>query len=227
MKPGNMEKLVDLFSHQPDIMFRDTYFNSAILLLLVLRNDEYHFVFEKRSSHIRQGSEICFPGGMFDPAHDQNFQHTALRETSEELGIPREKIKIIGRTDTLITPQGVLVEGFIGISKSSFDEIKIDQREVEYVFTVPVSFFEEQEPDRYELGITINPIRINDNGKEEILFPAKELKLPDKYHSSWRGRRKHNVYLYRYNGEVIWGITAAFIYSFTKRYKAHLNVERD
>ncbi|MEL7564860.1 MAG: CoA pyrophosphatase [Dehalobacterium sp.] len=226
MKPGNMKKLADLFSHQPDIMFRDTYFNAAILLLLVLRNDEYHFVFEKRSSHIRQGSEICFPGGMFEPAHDQDFQHTAVRETSEELGIPANKIKIIGRTDTLITPQGVLVEGFIGISKSGFDEIKFDRSEVEYVFTVPLSFFERQEPDRYELGITINPTRINENGKEEVVFPAKALEVPEKYQSPWRGR-KHVVYVYRYKGEVIWGITAAFIYSFIKKYKMQLNVERD
>lgn len=225
MKPGNMEKLVDLFSHHPDIMFRDSYFNSAILLLLVLHKGEYHFVFEKRSSHIRQGSEICFPGGMFDPAHDHDFQQTAVRETSEELGISLDKIRIIGRMDTLVTPQGVLVEGFLGIAKIRFDEIKINQREVDYVFTVPLSFFEEQEPNRYQVGITINPVRINENGKEEILFPAKELQVPDKYCSPWRGR-KHNIYVYRYNGEVIWGITAAFIYSFIKRYRAQLNVER-
>jgi len=217
MKPINLDKLKKVFSTYQGIMFRENYFNSAILLLLILDKGEYHFVLEKRSSHIRQGNEICFPGGMFDPGQDQDFQQTAVRETSEELGIPSDKIKVIGRMNTLITPQGVLVEGFVGIAQIGFDEIRFDQREVEYVFSVPVSFFEEQEPDRYQMEVTVNPFRINEDGKEEILFPAKELKVPDKYSSPWQGR-KYNVYVYRYHGEVIWGITAAFIYNFIKRY---------
>lgn len=217
MKPVDLEKIKKLLPACPSVMFRDHYFNSAILLLLILDGGEYHFIFERRSSHIRQGREICFPGGMFDPEKDQDFQQTAVRETSEELAIPFDKIKILGRMDTLLTPQGVLVEGFVGTADVRFEEIKTDPREVEYVFSVPVAFFAQQEPEKYQLDIMVHPFRINENGKEEILFPAKELQVPDKYSSPWQGR-KHNVYVYRYRGEVIWGITAAFIYSFIKHY---------
>lgn len=225
MKSGYEEKIIRLLTVPPDILFRESYFNSAILLLLVLHNGEYHFVFEKRSSRIRQGSEICFPGGMFESDQDGSFQETALRETSEELGIPLDKLKSLGQLGILITPQGVLVEGFLGIGEISLDEIKTDPGEVEYVFSVPVSFFEEREPEKYYTQVTSSPVHINENGHEEVLFPTKELNLPEKYHSPWKGR-KHNIYVYRYQEEVIWGITAAFIYNFIQKYKALLNGER-
>lgn len=201
MKPDDLERLASLFSGPGDIMFRDSYFNSAVLLLLVLQDGEYHLVFEKRSAEIRQGNEICFPGGMFDPVQDRDFQQTAVRETSEELGIPANKIKVIGKMDTLIAPQGVLVEGFLGVADISLDEISADPREVAYVFSVPVSYFERAEPEKYQTEIIVNPVRINEDGKEEMIFPAKELKLPDKYHRPWQGR-KHNVYVYRYQGKL-------------------------
>jgi len=96
---------------------------------------------------------------------------------------------------------------------------------VAYVFSVPLTFFLNQEPERYQTEIIINPVRINKLGETEILFPAKELKVPEKYSTPWKGR-KHNVYVYRYQDEVIWGITAAFIYSFIQKYKTLLNREQ-
>ncbi|MCR6544408.1 NUDIX hydrolase [Dehalobacterium formicoaceticum] len=219
MKHCNIEEFSELFSEPSDIMFRERYLNSAILLLLVFRCGEYHFVFEKRSSQIRQGGEVCFPGGRFDSALDRNFQQTAIRETAEELGITDDKIRVMGKLGTLITPHSVLVEGFLGLAEISFEEIITDPQEVEYVFSVPVSFFEKQVPEEYLLDITINPCRIDENGQKEILFPAEELQVPGKYHAPWQGR-KHKVFVYRYQGEVIWGITAAFIYSFIQKCQA-------
>ncbi len=222
VKNCNIEKLAELFSEHTDIMYRDRFFNSAILLLLIYRQGEYHFVFEKRSSHIQQGGEICFPGGRYDPSLDRNFQQTAVREAAEELGILADKIRVLGKLGTLVTPLGVLVEGFLGLAEISFEEIVSDPREVEYVFSVPVSFFEQEKPQEYQLDISINPSRIDENGQKEILFPAEELQVPEKYHGPWQGC-KHKVFVYRYQGEVIWGITAAFINSFIQRCQAQKN----
>lgn len=45
--------------------------------------------------------QIGFPGGKFEEA-DQDLKITALRETSEEVGIPMEEIKMLRKiTDTL------------------------------------------------------------------------------------------------------------------------------
>ena len=72
---------------------------------------------QKRSANVRQGGEIGFPGGMFDPITDKNPKDTAVRETIEEMGIARDKIEIIGRTDTVISITGSIVEGFVGFTE--------------------------------------------------------------------------------------------------------------
>ncbi|ATW25046.1 NUDIX hydrolase [Candidatus Formimonas warabiya] len=213
MKHEDLEKLREKLPAQPGIMGRENFINSGIMILLVLVDGEYHFVFEKRGPSIRQGGEVCFPGGLFDPAQDRDFLDTALRETKEELGIAREKIGVLGRTDTLITPQGVLVEGFVGVGDFDPGEVRVDPREVAYVFTVPVSFLEKVKPEEYQVQVMVHPRGINEAGDEEIFFPAKELHVPEKYDTPWKGR-KHRVYVYRYGQEIIWGITAVFIRDF-------------
>ena len=46
-----------------------------------------HTILIKRSDYIGfHSGEICFPWGKFDN-HDNNLQHTALREFIEELGV--------------------------------------------------------------------------------------------------------------------------------------------
>src|ERR1035437_2226725 len=91
----NIEKLKYVLPKIPGILRKKEYFNSAVLIPLVWYNEEYHFLFEKRGAKIRQGSEICFPGGEYDPSSDKSLLETAIRETMEELGIKKEKIKVI------------------------------------------------------------------------------------------------------------------------------------
>ena len=76
-----IEGLKDKLPVVPGINGKEEYFNSAALVLLMLVNEEYHFVFEKRAANIRQAGEICFPGGKFDPDQDASFLDTAIRET--------------------------------------------------------------------------------------------------------------------------------------------------
>lgn len=212
MKKIDFEKLSSVLPEYPGILYKDEYFNSAVLIPLVEIDNEYCFLFEKRSANIRQGGEICFPGGEFDPALDKTMEDTAIRETIEELGVPRKKITKIGCLDTFVGSMGITVDSTIAkLGISDLTEIECDKSEVEKIFTVPVSFFIENPPEIYSMRLELHPYYLNDKGEKVDLLPVKELGLPQKYSESRQGK-KHNVYVYKRNSEIIWGITAALIF---------------
>jgi len=77
MNKNDLENLKKKLPPIPGILGKEEYFNAAVLIPLMMINGEYHFLFEKRAAHIRQGGEVCFPGGEFDPEVDTSFQDTA------------------------------------------------------------------------------------------------------------------------------------------------------
>ena len=219
MKINDLELLKNKLPSVPGILRKEEYLNSAVLIPLVLKNSEYYFLFEKRSAHIRQGGEICFPGGEFDKAKDKSYEETAIRETEEEIGIMKEQISVVGVLDTLIGPMGVTVDSVIGtLEINDIQTLDFDRNEVEKIFMIPVSFFINNEPEKYFVRLEINPTEIDKNGEKIDTLPVKELMLPERYSKPWRGR-KHSVLVYKTNEGVIWGITAALIYQVTIKLK--------
>jgi peroxisomal coenzyme A diphosphatase NUDT7 len=195
----------------PDINGREEYLQTAVVALLVAEGNDLHLVFEKRNAKIRQGGEVCFPGGRLDPEHDASFAHTAIRETSEELGIEEAAITLLGSLDTVLAPMGTLVEPFVGYTTVSPDRFAPNPDEVEKVFTVPLSFFLDNQPEEYSAEIRLFPKVIDPStGREDLLFPALELGLPERYHESWGGSRS-KIYVFRTPEGVIWGLTARII----------------
>jgi len=209
--------LKENLSKAPGILGREEYLNSVILIPLMKVGDEYHFIFEKRSKGIRQGGEVCFPGGMCDCTRDKDIKETALRETFEEIGIAPGHIDIIGPMDTLVAPMGVIVDAFVGlVNIKSLDEVVINHEEVEYAFTVPVSYFQKSRPEMYNARVILEPSFIDEAGREVVLFPSRELGVPEKYTRPW-GKLNYPIPLYRVQGELIWGITARFIMDMVKK----------
>jgi coenzyme A diphosphatase NUDT7 len=193
--------------------------NSAVLVLLVEIQGQYYFLLEKRSRFIRQAGEICFPGGKYDRKLDQNFLDTALRETREEIGIPRENINVLGQLDTVLSFGGILVEGFLAeISFESMGPLNLNEREVEKTILIPVQYFIKNEPEVYKVKVTLNPTCENEEGEKIILFPTKALGLGEMYCKPW-GNYLSSVYVYHYENEVIWGITARFILDVVNKIK--------
>ena len=218
MKKDNLKKLVSNLPKHPNVLGRDNFFNSAVLIPLVKIKGEYHLLFQKRAVHIRQGGDICFPGGGFEKGIDKDFKDTALRETFEELGIQKKDIKILGQLDTYMAPIGTIIESFVAkVKKKAYENMKIDFNEVEKTLLIPLSFFKENEPDEYTLAHEIQPYKIHENGEKEIFFPVEELGLPETYRKPW-GNKRHKVWVYKYEGEVIWGITSVIIKDIIKKY---------
>lgn len=219
-----LELIPKIFSGYSSIIGKDRYLNSAVLIPILLLDNKEYLLFEKRSTSVRQPGEISFPGGHFEISRDKDFMDTAIRETSEELGIPKNKITILGKLGTLVTPMGIIVETYIGkLEVQSLGELKYDLKEVDKIFLVPLEFFVNTEPDKYENQLQLHPYIVNENGEKIELLPVKELGLPERYANPWT-KGKHRVLVYRYENEIIWGITAELIYELVNRLRK-LNAE--
>ena len=199
----------------------DEYDKYAVLVLLAPRDGVYNFVLEKRDSQIRQGGEICFPGGKAE-SEDAGFEHTALRETFEEIGIPPDSIEIVGRLATMLAPRGLSIEPFIGVA-SSLDVLSINLEEVAQLIVLPISYFMNNEPERHAVRVQLLPRVVDEaTGKVDTLLPSEELDLPSAYHKPW-GDYNHTVLVYRTAYGPIWGITARLIYECVEKMRLSLD----
>ena len=220
MTTYDLKRLRTKLPAHPGIQAKEKFFNSAVFIPLILINEEYYLLFQKRAHHIRQGGEICFPGGQHDPQQDHDYEHTAIRETIEELGIKQEKITVIGRLDTVLTPQGVTIDPFLGILDiKKTNELSIDKNEVAKVFILPMSYFENTPPEEYRVRVEVRSSYIDEHGHEKILLPVKELGLPERYSKPWGGR-EYKVLVYKTPEEIIWGMTAGIIHELVQKLHA-------
>lgn len=77
---------------------------------------EPNLVFTRRRSDLRRhAGEISFPGGRVETG-DVTLIETALRETEEEIGLPRERVSIAGAlppTSTFVTKY--TIHPFVGL----------------------------------------------------------------------------------------------------------------
>jgi len=206
------EKLRNQIANLPQngrIIGHEEFRNAAVLIILFKKDGKYHFLFEKRSNKVSQPGEISFPGGLIDPG--ETVIQTALRETHEELGIDTAEIEILGEIGLLYSPLGATVAGVVGVAQiNSIKDLKLSKDEVDHVFSVPVEYFAENKPKEYEIILHAHSHYLDENGKKVKLLPVKELGLPSMYENSW-GLGKPKVLVYKWENEIIWGLTARFV----------------
>jgi 8-oxo-dGTP pyrophosphatase MutT (NUDIX family) len=89
---------------------------AAVLVALYVDGGELRTVFTRRRHDLRShAGEISFPGGRRDEDED-DLRVTALREAEEEIGLPREEVRIVGAlapTPTIATSYAVYP--FVGL----------------------------------------------------------------------------------------------------------------
>lgn len=125
----------------------------AVMAPLVRVGGETHLLFEVRALHMRrQPGEVCFPGGRIEPGEEP--VECAVRETTEELGIGRERIRIVGSIGLIYTWMDEPVDVVLGeILDYSPDTIHANPGEVHEIFTVPFEYFMERAPkDSYTVN---------------------------------------------------------------------------
>ncbi|MEA2070353.1 MAG: CoA pyrophosphatase [Asgard group archaeon] len=110
----------------------------AVLVPIFKKEHYYYVLFTKRTEELStHKGQISFPGGKLDE-HDSSLEECALRETWEEIGVPKTKIRIIGELDQIKTNgSNILLSSFVGQLMYPF-ELKVNRKEVQEIIKVPL-----------------------------------------------------------------------------------------
>ena len=85
-------------------------------------------------------AQVGFPGGKYED-EDKDLMDTAIRETEEEVGVPKSKVKVIKTmTPLYIPPSNFMVHPYVAISTSQLRFVKQDD-EVEAIIEVSIDNF--------------------------------------------------------------------------------------
>lgn len=120
---------------------------SAVLMLFchpdpTRSHEPGQIVFIKRSTRVNSHKgQIGFPGGRCD-ADDESPEETALRETTEEIGISRSDITVIGQLPPATALDGSLIIPVVGITSLDSTSFQPNPDEVDYAFTAPWTDFQ-------------------------------------------------------------------------------------
>ena len=155
---------------------------AAVLMPLIDRANGMTVLPTRRSDHLNDhAGQVSFPGGRME-THDRDATETALRETEEEIGLPRHRIEIAGALDTCITGTGFSIVPVVGFVAPPLDierDLVLDSFEVAEAFEVPL---------------------------DHVLDPANRKRR----RAIAKGRRRE-FYVVNYHHHTIWGATARML----------------
>ncbi|MEM8885205.1 MAG: CoA pyrophosphatase [Planctomycetota bacterium] len=119
--------------------------DSAVIALIVEQDGADALIFNRRRDDLPyHPGQICFPGGARDG--DETAVDTALRETCEEMGLPRESIEVLGRMCDRVSIAGFKVACFVG-RLTAGQTYRLEEAEVAEAFEVRCEDF--LLPDRW------------------------------------------------------------------------------
>jgi len=112
---------------------------AAVLVPVVNRPAGLQLLLTQRSADLADHpGQISFPGGRLDP-EDADHAAAALRETTEEIGLPSSRVDVLGYLSPYETVTGYRVLPVVGWIEPPF-ELVPDPVEVADVFEVPLDF---------------------------------------------------------------------------------------
>lgn len=110
---------------------------AGILVPIVDDGGPLRMVLTRRAETLRSHTgHVAFPGGGAEPG-DADIVETALREAEEEIGLPRERVEVLGRLDDIPTVTGrQIVTPVVGRVRS-LPALVPQPSEVARIFEVP------------------------------------------------------------------------------------------
>jgi len=135
---------------------------AAVLVPIVDRGEPF-LVFAKRTEHVgTHRGQISFPGGRLDPS-DRGLLEAALRESEEEIGLPRGVVEPLGALDdTETVATQFVITPFVALVRVPV-AWQPDGREIEKVIEVPLAALR----DRANLRVEY---RERAGAQHEVLF---------------------------------------------------------
>lgn len=111
----------------------------SVLILFYPSDGEIYLPLTQRHDYGgTHGGQVSFPGGKWEES-DADLEYTALRETSEEIGVNVSDITVIGKlTELYIPPSNFRVTPVVGFTERK-PEFNIDPYEVKELVEVPLS----------------------------------------------------------------------------------------
>lgn len=112
---------------------------AAVLVPVWQHGGRSRLILTKRASHLlHHPGQIAFPGGKVDET-DGSAEEAALRESWEEIGLPPDRVQILGRLATHETVTSYSITPILGIVSGDFCPTP-EPGEVDEVFSVPLSY---------------------------------------------------------------------------------------
>ena len=147
---------------------------AAVLVPLYQHNGDYGVIFTQRADTVLyHRGQIAFPGGGHE-AQDASLQHTALRESAEEIGLQPTHVQVLGQLDDLLTTgSNYLVRPFVGLIPYPYPFV-LDRRETASIIEVPLSWLRQHNPpaqeQRYREGRLVQSVFFDYN--EHLIWGA-------------------------------------------------------
>ena len=112
---------------------------AAVLIPLYVREKALWTLFTKRTELVEHHKgQISFPGGARSDT-DANLWETAIRETEEEIGVPRAGVRVLGALPKLETVTDFEVSPFVGAIPYPVT-FAPHEGEVESIIEVPLAY---------------------------------------------------------------------------------------
>ncbi len=149
---------------------------AGVLAPLLREAGEWKLLFIRRSVYEgdRHSGQVAFAGGKREP-RDRDIRDTALREAEEELGIPPQRLELLGSLPAWYSGSGYRITAQVARLQWPC-ELQLQTREVERVFTIPLAWLADKNhlrmiPHRREDGRVVQLIRYRP-WQGEILWGA-------------------------------------------------------
>jgi 8-oxo-dGTP pyrophosphatase MutT (NUDIX family) len=147
----------ETLSQRRKIPFQDTLRRpSAVLIPVYFQQGQYHILFTRRTERVRYHKrEISFPGGGYH-IDDGSLLNTALRESSEEIGLAPEDVEVLGELDNTPTRYSdYIITPFVGFIRPDYDFTPSDF-EIAEIMRIPIATLLDKSCFRQESPIALS-----------------------------------------------------------------------